>query len=261
MNAGPYREHEIDAPTLSRSRKVIERTLRGGKALMRRELADALARGGIAAPEGQRLGYILHALELDAVVCSGPRKGKQSTHALVDERVPPAKPKTRDEALFELTRRYFTSRGPAQVQDFSWWSGLTIADCKAGTELAQSDLDSEVIDGKTYWYGQLTRARKSAVTIAYLLPNYDEYGIAYRDRSAILASPLGQEAFQAARTYLHFYVVDGRVRGMWRREIAREGIVVHLRPFDALSAGERDALHAAAERYGAFLRVPVAIVE
>ena len=59
-----------------------------------------------------RLAYILMHAELEAVVCSGAPRGKQQTYALFDERVPPAKPLHRDEALAELTARYFTSRGP-----------------------------------------------------------------------------------------------------------------------------------------------------
>jgi hypothetical protein len=260
-NAGPYRQLEIDAATLLKSRKIVERSLRGGTSLTRRDLASALESGGVPAPEGQRLAFILHALELDAVICSGPWEGAWATHALLEERVPAAKPKTRDEALFELARRYFTSHGPAQVQDFAWWSGLAVADCRSGIELARSELRFETIEGKTYWYGQLTRERKATESVAYLLPNYDEYGIAYRDRSAILSSPLGLAAFQSARTYPHFYVIDGQVRGMWRREMTSDGVVVHLRPFEALSDSQRRALHVSAERYASFLAVPVRIAD
>ena len=58
---------------------------------------------------------MMHA-ELDGVVCSGARKGKQFTYALLEERAPRAKTLTRDEALGELARRYFTSHGPATLQ-------------------------------------------------------------------------------------------------------------------------------------------------
>jgi hypothetical protein len=87
-----------------------------------------------------RLGYIVIRAELDAVVCSGARRGKQFTYALLDERAPKAKTFNRNEALMELTRRYFTSHGPAMVQDFVWWSGLTVADAKLGLEMAKSHL-------------------------------------------------------------------------------------------------------------------------
>lgn len=90
--------------------------------------------------------------ELDAVICSGPRRGKQFTYALLDERVPAAKALGRDEALAALTRRYFSSHGPALVQGFTWWSGLMVADVKVGIEMAKPRLTHAVLDGKTYWF-------------------------------------------------------------------------------------------------------------
>ena len=73
--------------------------------------------------------HLLEHAELDRVICSGPRKENQFTYALFDER---ASPKTmeRDEALAELTKRFFTSRGPATIYDFAWWSGLSVAMAK-----------------------------------------------------------------------------------------------------------------------------------
>ena len=76
--------------------------------------------------------------ELDGIVCSGVRKGNQFTYALLDERVPPTNFITQDEALAELTKRYFTSRGPATLKDFSTWSGLTLTDAKKGLAMVLS---------------------------------------------------------------------------------------------------------------------------
>lgn len=90
--------------------------------------------------------------ELDAVVCSGPRRGKQFTYALLDERAPQARSLPRDEALAELTRRYFTGHGPAAVSDFVWWSGLTTADARAGLAAITADLAHMVVDGETYHF-------------------------------------------------------------------------------------------------------------
>ena len=63
----------------------------------------------------------MHA-ELDAVICSGGLNGKQQTYALLEERAPSAKSLDREEALAELTRRYFNSRGPVTVKDYARWS-------------------------------------------------------------------------------------------------------------------------------------------
>jgi hypothetical protein len=121
---------------------------------------------------------------LDAVICSGALRGKQFTYALLDERVQNSRTFERDEALAELTIRYFTGHGPALLRDFVWWSGLTVSEAKAGLEMTRSKLDHEVIDGKTYWFGALGAIRKIKEPIVHLLPNYDEYVIAYKDRDA-----------------------------------------------------------------------------
>jgi len=103
-----------------------------GRQRTRPELAAALVRVGIQAA-GLRLGYIMMHAELEQLICSGPRRGKQFTYALLDERVPSAKTLDRDAALAELTKRFFQSHGPALVEDFAGWSGLTVAD--AGGQL------------------------------------------------------------------------------------------------------------------------------
>ena len=57
-----------------------------------------LADAGIAT-DGQRLPYLLMHAELDALVCSGPRRGKQHTYMLLEERAPGPPDLPRDEAL------------------------------------------------------------------------------------------------------------------------------------------------------------------
>ncbi len=93
---------------------------------------------------------------MDGVICFGPRQGKQQTFALLDEWVPASRVLERDEALAELSKRYFTSHGPATIQDFAWWSGLTAADARAGLEMVKSEFVQEVVDGKTYWLSPST---------------------------------------------------------------------------------------------------------
>ena len=132
---------------LQRSAKTLIKALQGGKHLTRTELGRELANIGIVA-EGLRLGYILHWAELEALVCSGPRRGKQFTYALLEERVPPAKPISHEEALAELVKRYFTSHGPATLHDFTWWSGLTLANAKKGVAFQAALLEHEMIDGR-----------------------------------------------------------------------------------------------------------------
>jgi hypothetical protein len=114
LNRYMYAKVELDAALLVRAHEVLARTLADGEALTRSDLAERLAAAGIQAA-GLRLGYVLMHAELEELICSGPRLGKQHTYALLDQRVPhsPLDDMSRDAALDELVSRYFRSHGPA----------------------------------------------------------------------------------------------------------------------------------------------------
>jgi len=256
-NAFRYRQLELDDVTLRRGNDLLANALQGGKSLTRAELAEAIQGGGIDT-SGQRLAHMVMYAELDAVICSGHLRGKQFTYALFDERVPRTREFTRDEALAELTRRYFASHGPATVQDFAWWSGLTVTDGKTGIELAKAHLTSEVVDGRTYWLAAAPMAVQPRTPAVHLIPNYDEYLVAYRDRSAALdESVIGKIMSDRDAIFADSIIIDGLVAGRWRRTVGRYEVTVRTSPFVPLSGAERDAVRAAADVYGRFLELPV----
>ena len=249
----PYnRRLELDAAVFRRSQTAIVRALRGGVHLTRQELKAVLERAGVRADSVQRLAHIVMQAEIDAVICSGARRGSQSTYALLDERVPPAAARSRDDALAELTRRYFTSHGPAQIGDFVWWSGLTTGDVRRGLELVDRELDQEIVDGKTYWFRHAAAARGDDKT-AHLLGLYDEYLIAYKDRGAALDrsrwTRMIRDPFSAA------IVVDGKVIGGWRRSVKAKRMTITITPFTPLRRSEAAAVDTAAHAYAGFFGV------
>jgi hypothetical protein len=253
-NAFMYRTLELDAKVLRRSRDVLVRALRDGKHLTRTELAKALNRAGVDATDTQRLAYVVMWAELEGVVCSGPRRGKQFTYALVDERVPPAPRRGREEALLELTRMYFRSRGPATVRDFAWWSGLTIAGAKEGVQLAGRELEHALLDDQSYWFVPSDTPVQPPARTTHLLPNYDEYFIGFKDRTAMgdvvsAAKLSGREVALVA----HIVVIDGQVVGGWKRAIAKGRVLLELTPIVPLKKADRRAIELAAQRYAAFL--------
>ena len=148
FNASTYRKLGLDNKTFKRSNDILAKTLQG-KQLTMPVLKQALGQKKINA-DGLRFIVLLMRAELDGVICSGPRKGKQFTYALLEERASSAKKFNHDEALAELTKRYFTSRGPATVQDFVWWSGLTVKDAKAGIATLDQNFIHEHIQGRGY---------------------------------------------------------------------------------------------------------------
>jgi hypothetical protein len=163
-----------------------------------------------------------------------------------------------DEALAELTKRYFSSHGPATVRDFVWWSGLTVAQARKGLDLLQSTLDHETIDGKDYWYAPITP--HPMPDRAFLLPNYDEYTIAYKDRDAYFhPSDMPSVNFEENVPFEHAIVMEGRVIGMWRRTVKKDAVVVTPRFFADPSEAQARDLALAAERYSQFINLPVIV--
>jgi winged helix DNA-binding protein len=257
VSAFYYRKSGLDRDVFKRSRRALEGALQGGKHLTRDELASVLRRARIPS-DGLRRSYLMMQAELDQVICSGARRGKQFTYALFDERVPTARVLKRDEALAELTRRYFTSHGPATVRDFVWWSGLTVRDAKAGLDMLGPTLVRKVVGELTYWFAPSRSVARPASPSAHLLPNYDEYLIAYKDRGqAVPAS--GSEAARANLSIPHHLIVDGRLTGGWKRTLDAGSLRVEVHAYRRLTPAESRALAAAASRYEAFMNMKVTL--
>lgn len=252
--AGRYRRLDVDEKVLPRAEAAFTRALEGGRHMTRPELGRVLRAARIS-PEGQRLPHLIMGAELDGLIVSGPRRGKEFTYALLEERVPKTQSMDRSAAVGELVRRYFRSHGPAQIQDFVWWSGLTAADARAGIALAGAALEHHVVDGNDYWFDAKAGAAGDASGSAHLLPNFDEYSVGYRDRAAMIHAdrPLEPAFFSFGSVLSNVVLVEGRVRGAWRRTFTGKVIRVEVRALDKLGAREKAEVEAAAHRMARFL--------
>jgi hypothetical protein len=247
-----YRQFEVDDTLFSRSNVIIAKALKHSQYLTRPEIGLALARAGIVA-QGVRLGLILLRAELDAIIFSGPRRGPRFTYALLDERAPQTRVLHREEALAELTRRYFTGHGPATAHDFAWWSGLKMTDAKAGLEMVASHLTHETIDGQTYWFSASVLPGGGPSPEAFLLPTYDEFlvGFASFNQSRLGGRDAGENVAIDSTI-----LIGGRVAGQWKRTLKKREVVIELAPFAPLTAAEALAINAAARRSGDFIGRP-----
>ena len=254
-----YRTLGLDDSVFKQSNTVLAKALQGGQQLTRSELSSVLQQAGIATDNLQRLGQIIMRAELDSVICSGARRGKQLTYALLEERAPQARKLARDEALAELAFRYFASHGPATLQDFVWWSGLAVTDAKMGLELAKSQLVSDSLDSKQYWFSSIHPSVNDLFHAIHLLPNFDEYTVGYTDRSAILNMSDAEKFTSWGDVLNPVIVLDGCVIGTWKRTIRKESVILTPNLFTSLSEIETQALTIAAKRYGTYLNLPVNI--
>lgn len=251
INAYMYRKMELDANIFKRCHSLIEKDLQGHKHLTREELNTTFAANGIVC-DGVRLTCIMMHAELAALICSGKKQGNQITYGLLEERVAPVKEKTRDEALLELTKRYFKSRGPATLKDYATWSGLSLTDCKKGIELTGSLFAKEVFEKETYYF-EAQNIKPLSKRIE-LLPIYDELIMGYKNRDAIL--PFKHEAKKTI-TFDNTILVEGQICGTWRRTIKAKSIDLEYQLLKPLDAKQKSEFEKSIARFGAFYSLPV----
>ena len=259
--AGRQRQLGLDARTLSRALDVLGESLAGNAFKTRPELGEALVAAGINV-DGQRLPHLIAAAEHTNLITSGPRRSKQFTYALLAERAPRAKKLGREQALRELTIRYFRSHGPAQLKDFGWWSGLSIRDCRLGAELAGARLERQELDSSEYLFDAEQQRPPNAGRPAHLLPNFDEFTVAYRDRDALLDTsiPFDPTVFAYYRDSTpmggilsNVVTIGGQVRGAWSRTVTPKGVKVEIRPLAPLTPRESSDVKEQAAMLGRFL--------
>ena len=253
-NASMYRKLELDERTLARSNAALAKALRGGEQLNRTQLLASLEKSGIST-QGLRAVHMLQRASLDALICQTITVRGNPTYIGFDQLKTRVKMR-RSQALAELATRYFASRGPATLQDFVWWSGLSPADARAGLESIQLQLLQKSIAGQPYWLSQIVRTRSTPSPSAYFLPGYDEYLFSYKDRSDSI-EPRHVRKMTAANGFLSTVMVDGKVVGTWKRTFRKGAALIETNLFDPPTPGTHRTLTVAAERYEQFIGMPV----
>jgi hypothetical protein len=250
------RKLELTEALFSRASEAICRSLRDQNYLTRQELKEILADIHIDT-DVQRLAHIVMWAELDGLICSGPRRGKKFTYALVDERVPKVKSISRDEALGQLALLYFASHGPAQLKDFSWWSGLSVRDSQYALSMVKSTLHEEVVGDKTYWCKE--RQIEGQKIPAFFLSIYDEYTIAYKDRSLLAPERYVEKLIQMGNALNSVVLIGGAIRGTWKRALKNDQLHIAVSPLYKFSKNEELAIQLAAQQYGVFYGMRISV--
>jgi hypothetical protein len=255
----------IDPRQMALCEKTIGDALKERKRITRPNLMKLLEDAGFAT-QNQRGYHVLWYLAQTGLLCLGPMEGKQQTFVLAEDWIRERKALSKEESLRELAVRYFTGHGPATLQDFAWWSGLTVAEARSGLESAHGVLTAEKIGGTEYWMGPEEAAGHAEDPVVSLLPGYDEYILGYKDRSAVLEPDCAPLIVRGSNGVLApMLVVDGRVAGTWTRTAKKSGVDIAIHPFaiqplDASGIGEKQAVEAA-RRYAEFVRLPLSQVQ
>ena len=244
--------HGLDERSIDQALAALMQVLASRGQLTRAQLAQELRERGIGG-SGQMLMILLAHAELGGLICSGRVAAGEHTYALMDERVPAPRRLGRNEALAELTVRYFTGHGPATERDLAYWATLTLTDVRAGLLQVRDQLDSLQHDGRTFWHAPGDLPRRPQKPAGHLLQILDEMYRGYQDSRWLLdaAGDVPRTRENAAGMAL----VNAQLLAAMRRTIARDHVRFDLRPYRALTSSETEALDQAASRYGEYLQL------
>lgn len=256
-NARRYRELGLEEATLRRSNDVLAAALQDGQPLDRPALLALLEQAGIATT-GQRGVYMLQRASLDGLICQGVAVRNVPTFMALDESIAQGKTLTREEALAELAERYFTSHGPATLKDFIGWSGLTAGEARAGLAASSAQLQQITMNEQAYWLAQEPPTPSQPPQPLYLLPGFDEYLLGYADRSAVLDPQYANHIVPGGNGIFYPTIVsNGQIVGTWQRTFKKGTVVITPQPFTTLQPDEFEAFTSVAQRFGAYLEMPV----
>jgi hypothetical protein len=250
LNAYQYRALGLDDDVVTTTNRLLATALQDGRQMTRTEIGSYLAGHGITAT-GLRLGYVLMRAELDAVIVSGAPRGRRHTYALFENRVPKAGPESAEDALAEVARRYFRSRGPATVRDYVRWSSLTLADARAGLEMVDTELERTDVHGRTYFSAPGIDPTPMTSPRIDLVQAYDEYVMSYSESRDVMLGLLTVPDPDRP-VYLHTVLLDGRLAGHWKHTVRARTVVVDTYLYRPLDESGSLAMDAAVRRLGAY---------
>lgn len=199
---------------MSMIRGIIVETAGQKGSATKEDFEEALCARGIVMDD-HRLSYHIRYAELDGVVCSGDLLPMKATYALSEKKIPRSESIERDWALARLATKYFQSHSPASLEDFVWWSGLNVADCRRAVELIGNHLYSESYRGRIFLLHDSCRTRGVRKGEYLLIPSYDEYLIGYKSRDVVLDPDFKHFAHNNSGIFQNVIAYDGRICGNW----------------------------------------------
>lgn len=246
--ASIYRGLNLTENEFAKARLVLEKVLVDGPK-MRSDIYTAFEAAGVKANESRGMQLIKYWGQ-EGVLCMGPRRGKQQTFALMETWVDHNKISGDEEGFSILAERYFKSHGPATLKDFMWWTGATKTEVTKAIDSVRSQFSTEVIEGQEYLFSADKVPSVLDKKEALLLPAFDEYTVAYADRTAVMTTEEIKKTFYGISPNI---IVDGRAIGTWKRTFKSKEVQIQLAPFNNIPSDVYQAIEKSAETYGQFV--------
>ena len=253
---GRRTELGLDLADAERATRALEDALGGGHRLTRAQALTAINDAGIST-DGQRGYHLLWYAAQVGATCIGPQVGREQTFVLLRDWAPRQRSLGRDDALVELAFRYFRSHGPATVNDFAGWTGLTLNDARTGLAGNSGRLVPARLGSDTLWLSSDVADAPDGRALSrrvLALPGFDEFMLGYKDRTGHLPHggmervvPGGNGVFRAT------LVAGGAVIGTWRRTLVGAKVRITVEPFSPLTDRARGSATRALTAYADYL--------
>lgn len=242
----------LDQATLLTSHDIIFRSLKQQKLMSREDLLATVEEQGIAT--GAERGYLLlSTAALEKIIVCGPDQSNDTNFELYDNVIKPGRSLSDEEALAELTLRYFSSRGPALLSDFAWWAGLPLEEAKKGLKLVATQLSAVKSDGQLYFL-PAHMDRPETFDDVLLLPAFDEYLLSYLERSPVLDPRHAKDLMPKQNgIFMPMIVSRGEIIGTWTMEVQTEGLRLQTKAFRPFLEQEQAAIKQEAIRFIEFM--------
>ena len=209
----------IPEEELMRVSDILAQTAADKGSVTKEDFVKALAEKDLQMND-HRLSYHIRMAELKGILCSGDLQSEgramlKATYALTYNKLGRTARMDRDEALTILTRKYFQSRQPATMEDFIWWSGLNVSDCRKGVDLLGNTIHIEKWKGRHFYLTDSCRTRGFRRGKFLLIPPYDEYLISYKSRDIVLPPEHRHHAHNNSGIFQPVIAHDGMICGNW----------------------------------------------
>ena len=195
-------------------RHILSQTAADKGSVTKEDLVQALAERDIRMDD-HRLSYHIRMAEISGTLCSGDLLPMKATYALTADKVKPTGKIDREEALMRFTRKYFQSHQPATLEDFVWWSGLNISDCRKVIAMLGNGIHAMKWKGREFYLTDDCHTRGFRKGKYLLIPPYDEYLIGYKSRDIVLPLEHRHRAHNNSGIFQPIIARDGIICGNW----------------------------------------------
>lgn len=247
---GWMKSNKISIPNneLSSIWNVLEIVADEKKSATKDDFIEGLLRKDIVIDD-RRLSYCIRMAEINGLLCSGILHTSKATYCLASQKIKNHSDVSYEESLALLAKKYFQSHSPATLEDYVWWSGLSVSECKKGINLIKNELQTQIWQEKTFYIHHSCRLEGFQKGTTLLISPYDEYLIGYKSRELVLPNEYRQFAHNKNGTFYPIIAYDGVICGNWKPFLSNLEIKYFDANFNSASIDE------AWERYNYFKKI------